>query len=768
MERATRRALFALCLCVALLAGVVRETCDLRHAREPGNESAGWFTLDPDSLYHMRRVERALDEGLPPAETDPRMNAPHGAPIPWPPYYTWVLTAVTAPFVPENAGDDASAAVRRKVIERVVAGVPCVLAMVASVLLALAAWRLTQGRGDGERLCAAALAGGTYALLGASLQYSALGNGDHHAWVVMLLAALVFVAANALREDELRKRGKSAWRGAMLGALSALLVGSWVGGLVYVVLLELALGLALFVNSRRHLPGLAPLGLTFHLVWAAGIAPAVLSSPWRALEPWMLVNLSWLHLVHPLVGALVFVPLVAQGSERLRRRWPWIVSASLALLFVALGFGDFALARGVREGFAWAGRANEFMAFIVESQPLLWGPIGGFQSLVGLLGFGALLAPLLFASEAWSAWRERRIEWLLTGVLFVALLAQALLQRRFADAFGVPLALVLGLGASRVLFRFVKPTTGLASALGLVLAFASGYPTLSLCLERRREPWFERAKDPARPLHALYERLSESLGRDEAVLASWDHGHAIEWIGQRPSIATNFGSYLGRDSYLDPWRFFLENDPAKAEALLETRGARHVLLGGDFTKDLEVMLRLLAPEERRSYLLIPREGVVLPSQRFFDTLAGRMLVLGRTASLSARGLTGNSLDFLRLVHVSPDFLATPPPIPHTSDPVRLGWIWERVPGARVELAGTPGERAQVSIELSSAGERWTWLGSATVGADGIARLRIPYSTDDVNGDTLPAGPARGFVGTRSVEFVVREADVLFGATVRVP
>ncbi|NUP94791.1 MAG: hypothetical protein HUU28_01390 [Planctomycetaceae bacterium] len=775
MERATRRALLALCLCIALLAGVVRETCDLRHAREPGNESASWFTLDPDSLYHMRRVERALDEGLPPAETDPRMNAPHGAAIPWPPYYTWLLTFVTAPMLPDTPRhDDGSWAAqifearRREAIERTVASVPWVLAMVTSVLLALSAWRLAKGRSDGERLGAAALAGGTYALLGASLQYSAIGNGDHHAWVVMLLAALVFVATSALREDELLQRGKSAWRGTLLGALSALLVGSWVGGLVYVVLLELALGLALFVHARRALPGLPALGLGFHLVWAAGITPAVLSSPWREVEPWMLVNLSWLHLVHPLVGALVFVPLVATSSDPLRRRWPWRVSMALTLLLVAIAFGDFALARGVREGFAWAGRANEFMAFIAESQPLLWGPLGGLRSLVGLLGFGVCVAPLLFAGEVWRAWREQRLELLLPCLLFGALLAQALMQRRFADAFGVPLALVLGLGLTSVVWRVVKPTTGLASALGLVLAFASGYPTLSLALTRRDRPWFETKGDAARPLHALYGRLGKLQGRDEAVLASWDHGHAIEWIGQRPSIATNFGSYLGRDSYLDPWRFFLESDATQAEALLEARGARHVLICGDFTKDLEVMLRLLAPDDRRSYLLIPREGVVFPSQRFFDTLAGRLLVHGRTASLSARGLTGNSLDFLRLVHASPEFLSAPPPIPHTSDPVRVGWIWERVPGARVELAGEPGARAQVSIELSCNGERWTWLGSATVEADGFARLRVPYSTDGANGDTLAAGPARGFVGTRSVEFVVREDDVLAGATVRVP
>lgn len=775
MERATRRALLALCLCVGLLAGAVREACDLRHAREPGSESAGWFTLDPDSLYHMRRVERALDEGLPPAETDPQMNFPHGARIPWPPYYTWLLTFVIGPQLSDLPDLDADSpfargarASRHDRIEQAVASVPCGLAMMTSVLLALAAWRLTQGRSDGERLCAAALAGGTYALLGASLQYSALGNGDHHAWVVMLLAAIVCVAARALREDELQARGRSAWRGVALGALSALLVGSWVGGLVYVVLLEGTLGLLLFVHARRALPGLAGLGLVFHLVWAVGLAPAVLSSPWRAEQPWMLVNLSWLHLVHPLVGALVFVPLVLSRSESLRPRWPWIVGAMLMLLFAALAFGDFALARGVREGFAWASRADEFMAFITESQPLLWGPLGGFGALVGLLGFGALLAPLLLASEAWSAWRARRIEFLFVFLLFLALLAQALTQRRFADAFGVPLALVLGLGLPALLFRFVQPTTGLASALGLVLAFASNYPTLALCVERRRDLWLARTTDQARPLHALYERLRTLPGRDEAVLASWDHGHAIEWIAGRPSIATNFGSYLGRDSYLDPWRFFLESDPAKAEALLEARHARHVLLCGDFTKDLEVMLRLLAPDERRSYLLIPREGVVFPSQKFFDTLAGRLLVLGRTASLSARGLTGDSLPFLRLVHVSPSVLASPPPIPHTSDPVRVGWIWERVPGARVELMGTPGERAQVSIELSCNGERWTWLGSATVGPDRSARLRVPYATDAPNGDTLAAGPARGFVGARSVEFAVREADVLHGADVRVP
>lgn len=762
MDGRARRGLLVLLACLALLALVVRETCDLRHARVQGRSDAGWFTLDPDSLYHMRRAERALAEGLPPAETDARMNSPEGAAIPWPPYYTYVTWAACAPFAP------ADTAQRKVHVEQRVALLPALFAAATSVLLALTAWRLARSRPDGERLCAAAIAGGTYALLGASLQYSAIGNGDHHAWVVMLLAALTCVAADALATPALDERKSSLRNGVVLGALCALLVGSWVGGVVYVVLLQLALGIALFAHSRAERRGLATLGLALHVTWLAGIAPAVLSSPWKDVEPWMLVNLSWLHLAHPLVGALVFAPLLGAG-EQLRMRWPWVVAAALALLGAALAFGDFALARGVREGFAWAARSNEFMAFITESQPLLWGPIGGADVAFDLLGYAALAAPFAWLWLASRAWRERRLELALVCVLFPALLAQALTQRRFADAFGVPLALSLALPLAAMVQRFVAPAVGFASALGLGVALLGSWPTLSLAQRRAERSWSADERDPARERRALYERLAQFPASDEAVLASWDHGHALEWIADRPSIATNFGSYLGRDSYLDPWRFFLESDPRAAEALLERRNARHVLMPGDFTKDLEVMLRLLAPDERRSYLLIPREGTVFTSQRFLDTLAGRLMMGGRVANLEQRGLVGDSLDFLRLVHVSPSVLPFAPPVRHTNGPVRTGWIWERVAGARLEIAGASGERVQLTLELEcpTAGERWSWVGSAVVGDDGVARVRVPYSTDVPNGDTRARGPLRVQVGARTLDVAVRETDVRAGNAVAV-
>jgi len=143
---------------------------------------------------------------------------------------------------------------------------------------------------------------------------------------------------------------------------------------------------------------------------------------------------------------------------------------------------------------------------------------------------------------------------------------------------------------------------------------------------------------------------------------------------------------------------------------------------------------------------------------------------GRTADLEQRGLVGDSLDFLRLVHVSPSFLPFAPPVRHTSGAVRTGWIWERVAGARLEIAGARGERVQVVLELESpiAGERWSWVGSGLVGDDGLARVRVPYSTDAPNGDTLARGPARVTVGARTLELAIREADVAAGNAVPVP
>ncbi len=767
MSRSPRLALLLIAVVVALAALWARSVHDQRVARAPYEPHKGWISPDPDSLYHMRRTQRALDEGLPPASSDAWLDFPGGSAIPWPPYYTFVTWAASAPFAPEHEP------ARAHHIEQRVASLPWIFGSLTSVLCALAVWSLLRGRASGVRCFGAALAGMSHAWSGASIAYSGVGNGDHHAWVTLLFTALLLTAFHALESARLDDPRGSLRRGAALGALCGLLIGSWVGALVYATLLELALGLALFAHARRARAGLAALGLAMHVTWALALAPAVLASPWKDEQPWMMVNLSWLHLAHPLLGALVFAPLVARAQdETLRRRWPWIVGAALLALFAALALGDFALARSVREGFAWASRNNTFMAFISESQPLAWGPIGGWSACANALGFGLALAPLAALWIARESWRNARLELALLALLIVPLTAQALTQQRFAEALAPPLALALAFALADWSARVWRKRAALGGFAGVALALALQSPTVARTPLRLLHAW-SASVDAARvelfAKRELYEWLERhTRGRElEAVLASWDHGHALEWVARRASVGTNFGSYVGEDSYLDPWRFFLEEDPRNAEALLELRRARHVLITGDFSKDLEVMLRLLKPEQRRSYLLIPERGPVFVSQRFFPTLAGRLMMNGRVADLATRSLVGPSLDFLRLVHVSPNVLAGPPPVRHTNAPVPVGWIWERVRGAELVARGASGESVRVELELEypQARQKLTWIGEAQIGPDGVARLRMPYSTDGPNGDALVRGAASWRIGARSGTVSVPEAAVQSGASV---
>lgn len=760
MLRSPRAVLLIVAALVGAFALWVRSVHDQRIARAPYEPQKGWFSPDPDSLYHMRRVERALDEGLPPASSDPWLDFPRGAAIPWPPYYTWVAWAVSTPFAPTTVP------ARSHALEQRIASLPFLFGSLTSVLAALAAWRILRGRSGGARAFGAALAGMAHAWTGAALSYSGLGNGDHHAWVTLLFTLLVLGAVHALDEAQLDSPRRAARLGALLGVVCGALIGSWVGALVYATALQLVLGIALLAHARRARAGLPLFGLALHLAWALSVAPAVLTSPWKLEQPWMMVNLSWLHLAHPLLGALVFAPLVLRPSDaRLRARWPWIVAAALTVLFAALAAGDFALARSVREGFAWAARDNVFMAFIAESQPLAWGQIGGLEPTFAALGYAVVVLPFAFAWLAWRAWKDQRLDFGLLAVFLPLLGAQALMQQRFAEAFAPALAISTGVALASWSAKVWREHNVIAVAVGLAAGLALELPTVQRTGLRVRHGWSgpDAARADLRAKRQLYEWLGQrTVGREvESVLASWDHGHALEWVSKRASVGTNFGSYVGEDSYLDPWRFFLEEDPRAAEALLEARRARHVLITGDFSKDLEVMLRVLRPQERRSYLIIPQNGPSYVSQRFLPTLAARLMMNGRVGDLQTRALVGPSLDFLRLVHISPSLLNAPPPIRHTNAPVPAGWIWERVRGATLEARGTPGETLLVELDLeyAAARQRLTWVGEAVVGADGAAQVRIPYCTEAPNGDATPLGPARWTLGARSGTVSFSEAAV---------
>jgi asparagine N-glycosylation enzyme membrane subunit Stt3 len=743
-------------LAVAFACAVSWVIRGVDHQKIPVPERDTWTTADKDSQYHFRRVARAFEEGL--AGSDPFLSYPDGSPIPWPPYYTALAWAWTAPGAP--ADPDA----RRDWIERKVTSLPRWFGTATSGLVAVAAGVLAGPAG--------ALAAGTsHALSSASILTSRVGNGDHHAFIALIHLAMLLLATLGLREDALTDRRGSARRGALLGAIGGLALGSWVASTVYLLHLQLVLGWLVVRHSRRPMPGLPALGLAFHVAAIVVVLPAVATSPWTTEQPWTVVNLAWFHPLWLAAGALVFVPLLRDRPGAALRRYPVVVAVALAglgLLLFVTGLGPGA---GIREGFAWVRREDVFMSVVGESRGLI-GP--GARDPAQVLGGGVFLMPLAWGWCAWRAFRGGRTDLLPWAVSLPLLAVQAARQSRFADVLAGPLAIVC-VWAIVDLWRRRFPATshlhaGLAAAALLALTLLAHQVVLRYTAVRvQRDPTAPGVPQPPADAVATdlaaWIRAHTPTPADWSVLAPWTFGHTLEWVADRPTVATNFGPFTGVEAFRAPAEFFVTSDPAAARAVLDRHRARYVLVTTWLPDQLGHMVRTVDPSlESLPRYLDPDAGRLSLRADWYRTLGARLIFDGGV--LRDDGSIAEQLDFLRLVHASPERDERYARMPGRVPP--LGAVWERVPGAIVEVAGFPGERLTVGVGVRYPAAAWdlAWRGSADVGADGVARVRVPYATDAPNGDGVATGAAGWAIGERSGRVQIPERAVAGGGVVR--
>ncbi|MDA8593066.1 hypothetical protein N9L90_04045 [Planctomycetota bacterium] len=398
MPLLVRAAILAFACLTAFVALDVRRENAIGVALDAAPSSDGapagalsWGSYDPDTLYHARRVARAVENAGWVSSFDPLLAYPEGAgpdslgtAIPWPPAYDLLLTAMArgrAPSIeallpsaagdpvgqPQGASEPLLPATRRR-IEQLVASAPMWWGALTALIAALAAAGLASTLVPSTRagitaVAAALIAGLTVAFTFGHVRYSHLGNGDHHAFISLLHVAMLAVVGASLRPDRIAKPVGSAARGGAAGLLAGVMITSWTASILWVALVQLALVLRLALpfrgeQGRQSARGLPILATTFHKAALLVVMPAAIESPFSSTDPFSLIELSWFHMAWLAIGWLIFAPYALLPRFAAKRR--------VAATFPALALGLALLVGtdiGARllEAFSWAGAENPFM-----------------------------------------------------------------------------------------------------------------------------------------------------------------------------------------------------------------------------------------------------------------------------------------------------------------------------------------------------------------------------------------------------------------------
>jgi len=680
-----------------------------------------------DSSYHARRALYSFVNFPSVLWFDAYIAYPDGAPVPMPPLYDWLLGGVARLF--GRSGE---------VFERVAAWAS-VVPSAATLLPLYAAGRRVAGAGVG--LGAAWL----FALWPASSLLASVGNLDHHATVTLLVACWL---ASSLAE----LRAGGGLRAALHGALVAVMVLTWSGSLLYVLVGEGArflVGGVLWSHRRR--------------LWAqagGALLAAALVAPWVAAAPepiggvWSSTTLSWLHVAVLLALAALAAALAALEGWRPQPRVAWralragaLAGAIAVALFTLPGLGG-----AVQSGAGFVSKQDEWAKTNPEQKPLFEPPWSAAQPrALGRFGLYAYLVPLAPLLAGLGLRRRAGREAAALLVLWTAPLSVLALQQvRFAHDFAAPGSLVFAatLGAlhgplGRRLRLGPRAAGAALAALGLAL-LGPALATVQASKVRAMLRRLEAPESGARRALGFKESIlrfgqeirqstPETSGFLDArerpeygLLAPPTFGHTLVYSARRPVPANNFGPYLDEEKFNQVRRFYSTAQEDEAVAIAERLGVRFVMTADS--------LGLRPPQ-----------------------LVHRL----------HRG-TGSGVERFRLVNES-GVRSRPLPSMFPGDPPKRSIpykLFERVEGAVLEVATAPGApvRAQLELETPS-GRRFVVAATGRADAGGVARLRVPYATDA----TLPVRAIGAWrVSARGRSWLVEVPDAAVRSGARVP
>ena len=561
------------------------------------------ITLDgTDGYYHLRRAWLTLMDWPWVPQFDHLMNVPDGAPLVWAPLYDFLLATLAKilPGGPESAVELAGA----------------ILPPILGVLQVLVVARLL-----------ARLAGRRTAILGATLaaflpgvvRFTLLGASDHDPLIELANLGVLAAMAGALSRTDSKTLpvGRSSIEAA---TWLSVLVLTWPGALIHIGLLTLV-GVASSVAAGRGSESTARLGKCLALGGLGSaliVLPFALGSIWTASVGASYEGLSWLQLAGLLALSLAG-SLLAISTGKLRqdrKRMGVVAGISAIALLVLLPICISPLLAGL----AFLGRSEPWLQAIAESRPLL--SLFGQPDLRPLLVRLSLIPLLLPFLGFWLLTRSKaRVATAFLLTWSVCTLLLALSQARYSHGAAFAVAALAAFAMTEwtsltsmdplprrayllVALIFLPCLAAYLPIPGLAGLQLIGRPVPLVASGMEGVCFFLRS---AAPPPSSWKQ--PSIPAEESVLGPWSAGHWIEWIGQKATIASPFGSH-GQPSFHDAVGFYFLEEDDEIASLLERRRVRWVVAESDLLKlehaaqmaavDPQIFLGPETPEGRRA------------------------------------------------------------------------------------------------------------------------------------------------------------------------
>jgi hypothetical protein len=449
------------------------------------------------------------------------------------------------------------------------------------------------------------------------------------------------------------------------------------------------------------------IGLTGIALGAVLAMPIAAATGLQAGGP---LDYARLSLFHP----LAVVGAAAGGAWLLAWRSGAAPKRQVGIGVVLLA-GAVLLASAARTGLEdWLTRGDPWLATVTEMQPMWEGGllVGGMRS-IRLLGLGVVLLPFCWIHLARTE-RDSPTRVLLWGT--AGCLALVVIQNRF----GWTLAPLMGVVIGASLARLTRLAPVLAVALFLRSPAEAHAAWMAPKARENRSPWVFDAyrwlatTDPVDATHPEW-----------GVLGTWRHGHWINVLGERPSAIGHFGTYAGGIPRYHATQAMWEGTVEDLLGQMDAGRYRYVLVSADELDDVPGPL-------------------------------GRLL-FGGSAGGELPAVPG-----LNPVYASPD------PDGMVSKELPGVWVYERVPGARLEGTALPGGRVEFLLPVFWMNQWRSWRTETRADASGQWTLQIPLWTGDTGGVQSRETAFVKVEGAEPMGIEISQAAVRQGLSVAVP